>query len=54
VAVAVGSEMLGLSDQWLERAELKVSLPMAGIADSLNVSTAAAITLYEVCRQREN
>lgn len=52
VAVAVGSEMLGLSDPWLERAEMKVSLPMAGIADSLNVSTAAAITLYEVCRQR--
>lgn len=53
VAVAVGSEMLGLSDDWLARAEMKVSLPMAGIADSLNVSTAAAITLYEVCRQRE-
>ncbi|WFB36505.1 RNA methyltransferase [Kiritimatiellota bacterium B12222] len=52
VAVAVGSEMLGLSDKWLDRAEMKVSLPMSGIADSLNVSTAAAITLYEVCRQR--
>lgn len=52
VAVTVGSEMLGLSDKWLERAEMKVSLPMAGIADSLNVSTAAAITMYEVCRQR--
>lgn len=52
VAVAVGSEMLGLSDDWLKRAEMKVSLPMAGLADSLNVSTAAAITLYEVCRQR--
>lgn len=53
VAVTVGSEMLGLSDQWLERSEIKVSLPMAGIADSLNVSSAAAITLYEVGRQRE-
>ncbi|MDF3130651.1 RNA methyltransferase [Kiritimatiellaeota bacterium B1221] len=52
VAVAVGSEMLGLSDHWLERAEMKVSLPMEGLADSLNVSTAAAITLYEVLRQR--
>ncbi|MGA0333571.1 MAG: TrmH family RNA methyltransferase [Kiritimatiellia bacterium] len=52
VAVAVGSEMLGLDEKWLNRSEIKVSLPMAGIADSLNVSSAAAITLYEVCRQR--
>lgn len=52
VAVAVGSEMLGLDDTWMTRAEIKMSLPMHGAADSLNVSTAAAITLYEVVRQR--
>jgi len=51
-AIAVGSEMLGLSDAWLERAEMKVSLPMRGAADSLNVSTAAALMLYETLRQR--
>ncbi|MDA3874802.1 MAG: RNA methyltransferase [Kiritimatiellae bacterium] len=54
VAVAMGSEMLGLDEKWLNRAEIKVSLPMHGIADSLNVSSAAAITLYEVVRQRMN
>ena len=52
IAVTMGSEMLGLDDAWLERAELKTFLPMGGIADSLNVSTAASITLYEVLRQR--
>jgi TrmH family RNA methyltransferase len=52
VAVTMGSEMLGLDEKWLQRAEIKVSLPMNGIADSLNVSSAAAITLYEVVRQR--
>jgi tRNA G18 (ribose-2'-O)-methylase SpoU len=29
-----------------------VAIPMAGIADSLNVSTAAAVLLYEAVRQR--
>lgn len=52
VAIAVGSEMLGLSDPWMGSADLKVSLPMCGIADSLNVSTCAAIMLYETLRQR--
>lgn len=52
VAVTMGSEMLGLDEEWLERSEIKTFLPMGGIADSLNVSTAASITLYEVLRQR--
>lgn len=52
VAVTMGSEMLGLDEKWLNRAEIQTFLPMGGIADSLNVSTAASITLYEVLRQR--
>ncbi len=52
VAVAVGSEMLGLPDKWMDRAEMKVALPMCGAADSLNVSTAAGIMMSEVLRQR--
>lgn len=52
LAIAVGSEMLGLPDRWMERAEVKVSLPMRGAADSLNVSTAAGILMYEALRQR--
>jgi TrmH family RNA methyltransferase len=54
VAIVMGSEMLGLSDQWLNRCEVQVALPMYGVADSLNVSTCAAIMLYEVVRQRED
>lgn len=52
VAIAVGSEMHGLDKRWMEHADLLVSLPMRGIADSLNVSTAAALILYETLRQR--
>jgi TrmH family RNA methyltransferase len=52
VALAVGSEQLGLDDKWMEAADLKVVLPMCGAADSLNVSTAAALILYETLRQR--
>ncbi|MCC5848615.1 MAG: RNA methyltransferase [Verrucomicrobia bacterium] len=52
VALAVGSEMHGLDDRWMNAADLQVSLPMCGIADSLNVSTAAALILYETLRQR--
>jgi tRNA G18 (ribose-2'-O)-methylase SpoU len=44
--------MLGLPENWMSRAEIKVALPMCGAADSLNVSTAAGILMYEVLRQR--
>jgi RNA methyltransferase, TrmH family len=51
-AIAVGAEQAGLSDEWLERASLRVRIPMFGKADSLNVSTSAAIITYEAVRQR--
>ena len=51
-AIAVGAEQAGLSAQWLERADLRVRIPMFGRADSLNVSTSAAIITYEAVRQR--
>jgi RNA methyltransferase, TrmH family len=51
-AVAVGAEQTGLSQEWLERADVRVRIPMFGRADSLNVSTSAAIILYEAVRQR--
>jgi TrmH family RNA methyltransferase len=52
LAIALGSERLGLSSEW-RRADVEgVCLPMAGIADSLNVSVAAAVLLYEAWRQR--
>jgi RNA methyltransferase, TrmH family len=51
-AVAVGAEQAGLSTEWLDRADLRVRIPMFGRADSLNVSTSAAIITYEAVRQR--
>ena len=51
-AVAVGAEQTGLSQKWLEKADVRVRIPMFGKADSLNVSTSAAIILYEAVRQR--
>ncbi len=51
-AVVVGSEAFGLSDVMKEGADILVSIPMKGIADSLNVNQAATIILYEAVRQR--
>jgi len=53
VAFAVGREQIGLSTFWMDRADQTVSIPMMGIADSLNVSNAATLLLYEVVRQRK-
>jgi TrmH family RNA methyltransferase len=51
-AIVLGSEDKGLGDEWLKAADVRVRIPMRGIADSLNVSAAAAILLYEALRQR--
>jgi tRNA G18 (ribose-2'-O)-methylase SpoU len=48
VALLLGSEGPGLSEQALAAADLAVRIPMAGGVDSLNVATAAAIAFYEV------
>ena len=52
LAIALGAEADGLSAAWSDDAIEAVRLPMAGIADSLNVSATAAILLYEARRQR--
>lgn len=53
VAVLVGAEDVGLAPAWLDAADVKVSIPMrAAAADSLNVSVAAAVVLFEAVRQR--
>lgn len=52
VAIVLGSESAGLSDAWRALDVEAVRLPMSGVADSLNVSAAAAVLLYEVWRQR--
>ncbi len=52
VAIVMGSEAHGLSNKWLTAANTQVMIPMHGIADSLNLSVATAVLLYEVIRQR--
>jgi TrmH family RNA methyltransferase len=51
-AIVLGSEAAGLSDAWRAVDITPVRLPMHGIADSLNVSTTAAVLFYEALRQR--
>jgi TrmH family RNA methyltransferase len=51
-AVVFGSEAHGLSDIWRTRKIEKIRLPLLGTTDSLNVSTTAAVVLYEAMRQR--
>ncbi len=53
VAVVVGSEQVGLKDDWLLSPSCRpVRIPMLGQCDSLNVSAATTILLYEAVRQR--
>ena len=52
VAIALGAEQYGLTGKWMGGAGLRVRIPMLGLADSLNVSAAATILLYEAVRQR--
>ncbi len=51
IAVVMGSEAFGLSDTWLHAADQKIAIPMNGRLDSLNLSVATALILYEVVRQ---
>jgi TrmH family RNA methyltransferase len=54
VALVLGGEAAGLTDTWSGPGVVPVRLPMLGVADSLNVSIAAAVLLYEARRQRGN
>jgi len=51
-AIAVGAEQYGLNKDLLEQADTTVRIPMAGVADSLNVATATTLLLFEAGRQR--
>jgi TrmH family RNA methyltransferase len=52
VALVLGSEAEGLSDAWRGPDVEGIRVPMLGVADSLNVSAAGAVLLYEAWRQR--
>ena len=54
IALAVGTEDEGLTDFWMQNADIKVKIPMMGRVNSLNVSIATALITYEAVRQRGN
>jgi TrmH family RNA methyltransferase len=51
-ALVLGPESTGFTDDELDQADQRVSIPMKGSAESLNVSVAAGILLFEAARQR--
>lgn len=51
IALIVGCEQLGLTPLWMNQCDIRVRIPMLGVADSLNVSTATTLLLYEYRRQ---
>ncbi|MBI3485503.1 RNA methyltransferase [Candidatus Daviesbacteria bacterium] len=53
IAILVGNEALGMSEEAKKLVDENIYLPMFGLTESLNVSVAAAIFLYEVIRQKE-
>lgn len=52
IAIAVGTEDKGLTDFWMQNADLNVKIPMLGKVNSLNVSVSTALIVYEAVRQR--
>jgi TrmH family RNA methyltransferase len=54
IAIAVGAEKYGLTDEILAAATYRIRIPMAGRANSLNVATSAAVVIYEAVRQRRS
>ena len=52
IAIAVGTEDEGLTNFWMQNADIKVKIPMQGRVNSLNVSIATALITYESVRQR--
>jgi TrmH family RNA methyltransferase len=53
VILLMGSERQGLSPEQQALCDLMISIPMRGSSDSLNVSIATAIVLYEILYRRE-
>ena len=53
VAIVLGTELFGVSDTTLSFVDQQISIPMMGVSQSLNVSVACAIVLYEAQRQRQ-
>lgn len=53
-ALVLGSEAEGVTEFWVHSAEKCIKIPMNGQVDSMNVSTAAAVVIYEAVRQQNH
>jgi tRNA (guanosine-2'-O-)-methyltransferase len=53
IAIVLGTELFGVSETTLSFVDQQISIPMMGVTQSLNVSVACAIVLYEAQRQRQ-
>jgi TrmH family RNA methyltransferase len=51
-AIVMGTESTGLSASWVKASTANIIIPMQGAIDSMNVSTAAAVVVFEAKRQR--
>jgi TrmH family RNA methyltransferase len=51
-AIVMGTEATGLSELWVKNSNANIIIPMQGKIDSMNVSTAAAVVVFEAKRQR--
>lgn len=51
-AIILGTESTGLSETWTTASSANIIIPMQGSIDSMNVSTAAAVVIFEARRQR--
>ncbi len=52
-AIVMGTEATGLSDIWVKNSFANIIIPMLGKIDSMNVSNATAVVVYEAMRQRD-
>ena len=53
VALVIGNEHAGLSEEAIKMVDYKIYIPMQGMVQSLNVSVTAGVCLFEIFRQRK-
>lgn len=53
IALVIGNEGAGVSDELIELADIRVTIPMKGHIESLNAAVAAAILMYESVRDQK-
>lgn len=54
IAIVIGNEANGVSDELINISDLLIKIPMYGNAESLNAAIASSVAMYEVARQRVN